>query len=1706
MQYPGSLHNHSQYSNLRLRDSINREDELIDYAIELGHEVIAFTEHETVSNAIKIEKYYNKVKKDHPDFKVILGNEIYLCRDGLNAENFEKSNDKYYHFLLLAKNSKGYQQIRELSTRAWGRSWMNGKMRRVPTYYQDLIDIIGAEPGNVIGSTACFTAGHKVLTKNGLKNIEDITDKDYIWNKNGEWERVNFPTSRLYQGNGNLIQLTKNQKTIQCTDEHKFLIYDYINKKTNWIMAKDLKPNMRCLFPMAEIIWTNNNILYPYKEFKEIATYHNLNLSKYSLPEKIEITPELMRLFGLWLADGHIAETTKTIGFTFSLDEYDNYKIFVEEGLRSLGVNLENCCVHKRTENHRVDLQINRIEIYYLFKNLFGISHANNKYIPKRLLNISKELNQELFFGYMLGDGYFRYRKGQGGEIVAASISQQLIKDIQTLGHSIELSGSITYSPARKNSCNHKESWYITFSNSYLGQNLNKTQYFSHKDLIKILNVGSNKQGGFADYIILNGIKYNIIKIKSNQQIKINEQVYCLNVNSHSFCLEGVIVHNCLGGFLDTKLLQWVRSGRPDKLYQQIIGWVKNIENIFGKGNFFLEMQPSASEEQECANKEIFNLSEVTGIPYIITTDSHYMKKEDAPIHKAFLNSQEGDREVDSFYATTYLMSTDELESYFQYFSKQQLYTAYSNIEKIKNMCEDFSLLKELKIPSLDWGNVPPHTAIERQQWIDRIPWLEKFINSNFNGNRVMADLIIEKLLSDKRLQNKESYDELNNNLEMTWVSSEVNKAHWSAYFLNLRGILDACWDAGSLVGPGRGSGVGFYLLYILDIIQINPLWETTKTFAWRFLNPARVSVLDIDTDIEGAKRSQVLAALRKKYGQDRVSNVVTFGTEGSKSAIQTAARGLGLDNDISLYISSLIPADRGKIRTLHQCYYGDEEEGFAPIPLFIQQMNQYPELWEVAQKVEGLVCRVGEHAGGVIFVDEPFTNSTALMKVPNGDTVTQFDLHDCEAASLIKIDLLSIEALDKMHACLDLLCDQGYIDRYPTLKETYEKYLGIYNIEREAHEMWKMVWNHEIQSLFQMEKQSGIQGIALTQPESVDDLAVLNSVIRLMAQEKGGEQPLNKYARFKNNISLWYDEMDKYGLTENEIELLKPVLQQSYGICESQEKLMSLVQIPECGGFDLTWADRLRKSIAKKNPKEYEQLTKEYFENAKAKNLSKNLCNYVWNVLVATSRGYGFNASHTLAYSLVGLQEMNLAYRWPIIFWNCACLITDSGGAEEEEEEIIDIYEPEDFEEFEYEDTPDEKSKKKKRKSNNYDKIATAIGKMRAAGIDITPPDINTSQYTFYPDVDNNRILFGFRGLLNVGDDLIAAAIENRPYISPRDFINKVNPKKSSMLSLIKAGAFDSMMDRKLCMAWYLWETCDKKKELNLRNMQALINYNLIPLDKEEFSFAYKVYEFNRYLKACCKTGIDTLNYHLDERALNFITSIGQDGLLFVVMDDFSLNMKDWDKYYQKVMDVFRNWISENKKELLNKLNSYIFKEEWDKRASKNISAGEMEVMGFYYHEHELAKVDNIKYGFSDFFKLPEDPEVARSFFKGGKEIKLFKLAKICGTCIAKDKAKGVVTLLTPTGVVNVKMNREYFAMFDKQISEVGPDGTKHVIEKSWFNKGSMVVFQGIRSGDMFMPKKYTNSGMSHQLYKITEVLDNGEIVLQTERYQGNG
>ena len=460
-------------------------------------------------------------------------------------------------------------------------------------------------------------------------------------------------------------------------------------------------------------------------------------------------------------------------------------------------------------------------------------------------------------------------------------------------------------------------------------------------------------------------------------------------------------------------------------------------------------------------------------------------------------------------------------------------------------------------------------------------------------------------------------------------LASEKQQTQWSAYLLNMRDYLKIIWEKGnSLVGPSRGSGGGFILLNILDITQINPAKEKAPLRAWRFLNPERVSPLDIDVDIEGGKRPQVYKALQDEYGADRVSKVLTIRTEKSKSALLTACRGLKIDPDEASYLSSFIKADRGSPRTLKQTFYGDEENDIPPDKTFQFLMTEkYPEVWKVAQKIENLCNGVGSHAGGVIFYDEPITKTTALMQTNNGDIITQFDLHKAEETGLIKIDLLSIEALDRIRACLDLLVKYNYIEsKNKTLKQIYEDTIGIYKIERYDPKMWELLYQHKIESLFQMEQQSGIKGIELTHPQTVEELASINSVMRLMTTEKGAKQPLEIFAERKKNPQIWEKEMQKYGLTSDEREWLHSWLDTSYGICETQETLMSMLQEEKIGGHSLLFADRVRKSVAKKKPEEFLQCQEEFYQTIIDKGLSQKLAYYVWQVIFSMSRGYSFN------------------------------------------------------------------------------------------------------------------------------------------------------------------------------------------------------------------------------------------------------------------------------------------------------------------------------------------------------------------------------------------------------------------------------------------------------------------------------------------------
>ncbi len=604
------------------------------------------------------------------------------------------------------------------------------------------------------------------------------------------------------------------------------------------------------------------------------------------------------------------------------------------------------------------------------------------------------------------------------------------------------------------------------------------------------------------------------------------------------------------------------------------------------------------------------------------------------------------------------------------------------------------------------------------------------------------------------------------------------------------------------------------------------------------------------------------------------------------------------------------------------------------------------------------------------------------------------------------------------------------------------------------------------------------------------------------MATEKGGELPVEKFARFKKDHKYWEQEMDNYGLTEEEKKIIRKHLTTSHGINESQESMMSLIQEPEIAGWSLKQADYLRKSVAKKDKKLYEQLTKEFYKNAKEKNLSPTITKYFWEVLVKTQAGYSFCAAHCLFYSLIGLQNINLAYRYPIIFWNTANLIVDSSGADEEEdedeeeeevkEEVVDIYEPEDYENYEYIDAPDKKTKvKRAKKTTNYGKVASAIGRFQSRGITVLPPNINESSFTFSPNAETNSITYGLRGITRVSTEIINQIIANRPYSSFDEFMEKNHTNKLQTINLIKSGAFDCLEpDRMALMRHYIDSITEKKQRLTLQNMPSLIEYNCIPDEMVQYK---KLFSFNKFLKTC-KEGT---SYALNDAAINFISNnFSAD----IIEDGNRVPQKTWDNLYKKAMEPMRDYLKEHRDEVLEELNQKLFNEQWDKYAIGNISKWEMESISFYYHDHELK---NHKMRLDNFFDLPEEPIIDRSFTtKNGQEIKIYQTSLIAGAVIDKNKLKNSITLLTPEGVVNVKIYKNQYSLFDKQISTKDENGKKKVLEKSFFTKGTLLLIQGIRRGNDFVPKAYKDS-LYPVISKINEVREDGSFDLQFERIE---
>lgn len=1168
----------------------------------------------------------------------------------------------------------------------------------------------------------------------------------------------------------------------------------------------------------------------------------------------------------------------------------------------------------------------------------------------------------------------------------------------------------------------------------------------------------------------------------------------------------------CLGSKFANLIREYLDNNHSKEIVKRIDNFVQWCQTQFGKDNFYIELQSSESDDQNIYNECALAYAKARGLKVIITTDAHYIKKEDRPLHKAYLNAGEGDRETDAFYSGTYLQSVEDIKGYMKNINSNDINWMLDNTNEIANKIEEYSLYHKEIVPKIKLEKEFNCNPIIYESARKR-DYISKFINSESEQDKYYINGILNGLEKKISQDKWEIYiDQINKEVAEVWEITQKIGNDLSSYFNTMAKVVDIMWNEGdSLVGVSRGSAGGFVSNYLLGITQMDPIKYGIENMYWRFIHRDRPELPDVDTDFQASKRPKVTAALKQYFESigGEVYNIATFGTETAKAALQTAARGLGYDSDLGLYVSSLVPIDRGKVRTLQQCYYGDEEKDFAPIPQFVTTMNQYQDIWEVAQKVEGTICRRGLHACGMLIVNEDFCEHNAIMKAPNGTLCSQFELHDSEFMGGVKFDALTTDALDRIRTCLDLLLKYGYIEWEENLKETYNKYVGLENLDYETENMWNEIGENKISNLFQYDTPVGLATAKQVKPKSTMELAIANSLMRLMADESG-IMPSETFTRYKNNIDLWYAEMHRYGLSEEEIKIMEKHLLANSGVCESQEGIMMISMDEHISNFSVKEANKLRKTIAKKKLAEIDSMHEMFMQKGCEAGASDNLLNYVWNVQVKRQLGYSFSVLHSFGYSLIAVQEMNLAYHYPTIFWNCANLIVDSAGIDENDEfvNLIDDFDPatENTEETEEENDDDEEMTKeekeeikKQNKTVNYGKIASAIGKMMALGINVELPDINKSEFTFTPDLDTNSIIFGIKGINRINNDLAKAIIDNRPFNSLQDFLNRVKTNKVSAINLIKSGCFDKLekRPREEIMKDYIDQISDKKQKLTLQNMAMLIRENCVP---EEYKTEVHIYNFNKYLKNFKKD----IYYMLDERAFNFYEKMFDMDL--VSQDEqgnFRIRQNEWDKIYKKQMTGIKEELKANPT-ILNNLNQKLFDAMWNKYAEGTISKWEMDSVCFYYHAHELANIDRDRYLIEDYTDLAEEPVIEKIWTtKDGKEIPIFKLTRICGTVIDKNKTKNIVTLLTNDGVVNLKIYRAQFSKYDKQISvkdEV--TGKKTIIERSWFKRGNKLMVVGIRRGDNFVPKMYKNNPyFTYPIELITNIDEDGEVEVAGDR-----
>jgi DNA polymerase-3 subunit alpha len=760
-------------------------------------------------------------------------------------------------------------------------------------------------------------------------------------------------------------------------------------------------------------------------------------------------------------------------------------------------------------------------------------------------------------------------------------------------------------------------------------------------------------------------------------------------------------------GCLSGELCEELMAGH----YEKAKGTALEYQDIFGRGNFYLEIQDQGLEQERKIQADLFRLEKELAIRMVLTNDSHYLCGEDSHAHDVMLCVQTGSKVHD---AERFRFDSDQ----FFVKSADEMARLFPDAPGVAERTMEIAERCNFKLRAVD--NPFPEFAVPQGHTIDS--YFEQVCREGYKKRR---DTAIAQL--GARGVQRAAQHEYEARLE--FEIGIIKQMKYSGYFLIVWDFIKYARDHGIPVGPGRGSATGSLVAYVMEITNIDPL-QSVLLFE-RFLNPERVSMPDIDVDFCMNRRGEVIDYVTRKYGREQVAQIITFNTMAAKASIKDCGRAMDMPYGDVDRIAKMVPATVGmtldkaleESPDLRKAYDGDK---------------QVRELIDTAKKLEGLVRGAGVHASAVVIAPRPLTELVPLNRTKNDEIVTAYDMKAVEKMGLLKMDFLGLATLTVIDDCVKLI-----------EKSRGEK-LDIEMIPLDDAETFQKVFHTALTSgIFQFES-SGMRDILRRyKPDSVEELTALNALYR-----PGPMSMIDDFVERK-----WGRRKVEYLLPE-----LEGILKDSLGVIVYQEQVMRIANV--LASYSLGEADLLRRAMGKKDPKAMAEQHDRFMSGAAALGHPEAAVEEIFEQMAKFS-GYGFNKSHSAAYSLVAYQTAYLKTHYPVEFM--AALLTSE--------------------------------------TSKPENVVKYISECREIGISVEPPDVQVSgaQFTPYVSSEGEAIRFGLAAVKNVGGNAIESIMKAREEAGGRftsfwEFCEKVDLRvmnKRVIESLIKAGALDSLGTR---------------------------------------------------------------------------------------------------------------------------------------------------------------------------------------------------------------------------------------------------------------------------------------------------------------------